>query len=292
MMKCIRATALCAALACGALVFGASSALATENLPHYGKCFAKTGGKYSNSGCTKLAKAGTEKFEWEPLTTTVKFTSAKEKATGLAVLESAGGTEISCEGQVEKQGEYGPGDQVKNIIGEFTKCKALGASCNSNGAPAGNINTFKLHGEPGIVKKEIKEEKNIDGNDLQGEEGPDLAEFSCGPAAVIVRGGVVVKAQQDSTGGTTGEITNKMESTTEVEFITEKPGKEVPLFWTPNGGGITHTGAEHHELEETLEGSTAGGPFEHSGQSLITVQKTSPSTTKVELRQCEKTITC
>ena len=289
-MKRTRIVGLCLVAVCAMFALSATSAFATENLPHYGKCFAKTGGVYSNSGCTKVAKPGTGKFEWENLSAAVKFTSAKEKATGLAVLESAGGTEISCEGQVEKQGEYGPGNLVKNIIGEFTKCKALGASCNSNGAPSGNINTFKLHGEPGVVKKEGTEEKNIDGNDLRGEEGPDLAEFSCGPAAVIVRGGVVVKAQQDSTGGTTGEITNKMESSIEVEFITEKPGKEVPLKWTPNGEGVTNS--KHEEIEESLEGSTAGGPFEHSGQSLITDQKTSPSTTKVELRQCASNITC
>ena len=290
-MSKVRAASLCAVALCMVFAVATSSALATENLPHYGKCTAKAGGKYSNSGCTKLAKPGSEKFEWETLTGTVKFTSAKEKATGLAVLESAGGTEISCEGQVEKEGEYGPGDQVKNVVGEFSKCKALGASCNSSGQEPGDINTKKLHGEPGIITKELKEEKNIDGDDLRAESGEFLAEFNCGPAAALVKGGVVVKAQQDSTGGTTGEITNKMESTVEVEFIAEKPGKQVPSKWTPNFAGITHTGTRG-EIEEVLESSTAGGPFEHSGQSLVTVQKSNPSTVKLELRQCEKTIVC
>jgi len=284
--------ALCAVCACAfAFALTASSALAFENLPHYGKCVAKSPSKYSNSGCTKKAKTEAEgKFEWEPLTTTVKFTSKKEKETGKAVLEAASGNEISCTEQVEKEGEYGPGDQVKNVIGEFSGCEALGSACNSEGKPAGTIFTKKLHGEPGIVKKELKEEKNIDGNDLRGEESELLAEFSCGPAPVTVRGGVVVKAQQDSTGGTTGEITNKMESAIEVEFVAEKPGKQVPSKWTPNGGKISNN--EHKEITEILEGNTAGKGYEPSGQSLITDQATSPKTVKVELRQCEKTISC
>jgi hypothetical protein len=289
-MKRTRIMGLCLVAACAIFALSASSALATENLPHLGKCVAKAGGKYSNSGCTKLAtKPEQQKDEWEPLTTTVKFTSAKEKETGKAVLEAASGSEISCTNQVEKTGEYGPGDQVKNVIGEFSGCEALGASCSSEGQKAGLINTKKLHGEPGIVKKELKEEKNIDGNDLRGEETEFLAEFSCATAPVVVRGGVVVKAQQDSTGGTTGEITNKMESTIEVEFVAEKPGKQVPSVWQPNGGGISNSGGPK-TITENLEGNTAGKGFEASGQSLITVQKT--GTVKVELRQCEKTISC
>jgi hypothetical protein len=274
------------------LVFGSGSALATENLPHWGKCAAKAGGLYKNSGCTKLGKTAEEmKFEWTPLGAgTVKFTSAKEKETGNAVLEGANGTEISCSQQVQKEGEYGPGDQEKNVVGEFSGCKALGSGCNSTGQPAEHINTLKLHGEPGIVKKELKEEKNIDGADLRGQEGEFLAEFSCGPAPVVVRGGVVVKAQADSTGGTSGETTNKMLNKAEIEFVAEKGGIQVPSEWTPNGGGISNS--EHKLIKEVLEGNVNNAGFERSGQSLTTVQSTSPSTVKVELRQCEKTISC
>jgi len=290
-MKRTRIMGLCLMAVCAIFALTASSALATENLPHYGKCAATAGGKFKNSGCTKLAKTAEEqKFEWTPLTTTVKFTSLKEKETGNAVLEAANGNEISCTGQSEKEGEYGPGDQVKNVVGEFSGCKALGASCNSEGQGAEHINTKKLHGEPGIVAKQTKEEKNIDGNDLRGQESEFLAEFSCGPAPVLVRGGVVVKAQNPGSLGTAGEQTNKMLNKIKVGFIAEKPGKQVPEVWTPNGGGISN--AKHESINEHLEGSTAGGPFEASGQSLITVQKTSPGTVKVELRQCEKTIVC
>src|SRR5437868_9709459 len=136
MSRRARAIALTTSVACAMLAFSAS-AFATENLPKFGKCLAKAGGAYKNSGCTKLGKTAEEmKFEWEPLATTLKFTSAKEKETGKAVLEGASGVEISCENETSKEGEYGPGDQVKNTRGEFTGCKALGAGCASEGQPS------------------------------------------------------------------------------------------------------------------------------------------------------------
>jgi hypothetical protein len=289
-MKRTSIVGLCLIAVCAMFAVVASSAMATENLPEFGKCTATAGGKYTNAGCTKLAKPGKEgKDEWEPLTKAVEFTSKKVKKTGNAVLESAGGTEISCTEQVEKQGEYGPGNEVKNIIGEFSGCTALGASCNSEGKPSGYINTKKLDGEPGIVEKAAKEEKNIDGNDLRGESAPNgsalLAEFSCGPAPVLVKGGVVVKAESKAK-----SITNKMEDKIDVEFVAEKPGKQVPENWEPNFKGPSNTGTRK-VINEHLEGNTAGKGYEPSGQSLDTEQKT-VGAVKVELRQCESNITC
>jgi len=288
-MKRTRIMGLCLVAVCALFALTASSALATENLPHYGQCVAKSGGNYTNNGCTK-EKKGAGTFEWEPLTKAVEFTSAKEKSTGEAVLESHGGTKITCTGQAEKVGEYGPGNLVKNVIGEFSGCQALGFKCESEGLKEGLINTKKLHGEPGIVKKEAKEEKNIDGNDLRGELTPELAAFSCGGAPVVVKGGVVVKAQSDSTGGTSGESTNKMNEKIEVEFIAEAGGKQVPEEWTPNGEGVSN--AKHEKINEHLESSLSGGAFEGSGQSLTTEQKSKTKGVKVELRQCEKNIVC
>src|ERR1700751_3423545 len=141
MMRVMRAAGLCLAAVCARVAFTAGSALA-ENLPHFGKCEAQTGGKFKTAACTKLAKTSSEeKFEWHPLTTTVAFTSAKQKETGKAVLDAANANETSCTNQTEKLGEYGPGDQVKNVVGEFSGCEALGSACNSEGQKAGNINT-------------------------------------------------------------------------------------------------------------------------------------------------------
>jgi hypothetical protein len=288
-MKRTRIMGLCLVAVCAMFALVASSAFATENLPHYGKC-EKGKGPYSNAGCTKLAKtAEKEKYSWVPLSTTVPFESAKLKGTENAVLEGESGSEISCTNQTEKKGEYGPTNhEVKNVVGEFTGCETSGFKCKSPGAKEGEIDTNKLDGEPGIVEKVAKEEKNVDGNDLRGEAAPNgsakLAEFTCGPVSVEVTGGVVVKAAQKGK-----IITNKMENKIDVEFIAEKPGKQVPENWTPNFEGPSNTGARH-EINEHLIGTIAGKP-ERSGQSLITVQKTDGGV-KVELRQCEKTISC
>jgi hypothetical protein len=274
--------AVCAMFALTATVASA------ENLPHLGFCKAQAGGKYKSGTCTKLAKtAEEEKFEWTAMgASTVKFTSAKEKETGPAVLEAASGTEISCTGQIEKEGEYGPGDSNKNVVGEFSGCKALGGSCNSPGQAAEKINTLKLHGEPGIVTKNpTKSEKDIAGFDLRGQTSEFLAEFSCSGAPVKVKGGIVVKLQNFGSSGFAGLQTNKMVNKAKVAFISEKVAKQVPEKWTPNGGGITNS--KHEEITEHLEASLAGGAYEASGQFLRTLQK-SVGAVKLEIRQCEE----
>jgi len=287
-MKRTRIMGLCLVAICAVFAVATTSAFATENLPHYGKCIkgAIGSGPYSNAGCTKLAKVvEKELYKWQPLTTTVKFTSLKKKETGPAVLEGSSGSEISCTVQKEtKEGEYGPGgDEVKNVVGEFQNCETSGFKCKSAGQSEGNIDTFKLHGEPGIVTKVLKEEKNVDGNDLRGQAGTELAAFTCGPVTVKVTGGVVVKAASKGL-----NKTNKMLNKLEVEFIAEKPGKQVPENWTPNGTGVSNS--KHEEINEHLFGDIGKGP-EASGQSLITIQKT-VGLVKVELRQCEKNISC
>jgi len=244
--------------------------------------------KFKNSGCTKLA-GGTlseHKFEWTPLSTIAKFTSKKKELTGKAVLEAKNGNEISCTEQVQTIGEYGPGNtQIKNVIGEFSGCEASGAECNSAGKAAGHIDTFKLHGEPGVVKKEASEEKNIDGTDLRGETSELLAEFTCGPLPVKVRGGVITKTGYTKEGKFIRN-TNKMLNKATVEFVAEKPGKQVPEEWTPLGSGISNNKKEL--IKEFLEGKVSEAAYEQSGQSLITVQKSNPTTVKVELRQCKQ----
>lgn len=295
MMRRKRAAGLCVAAAVATCAFAAGNASAIEfhNLPHYGKCTAKVGGKYRSAGCTKLAtKPENEKYEWEPLTEAVQFKGHKESMSGEAVLEAASGVTVSSTGEMAT-GEYGPGDETKNVVLEFLGSKCCGVPCQSEGEAEGNIRTKKLHGEPGMVTREPKEEKNIDGTDLVGQESEFVAAFNCATASFLVKGGIVVAAQADrGTTETSGETTNKMLSKTEVEFAVEKSGKQVPEKWTPNFGGISHTG-ERKEVTEHLESSDNGGAsYEASNELLTTIQETVPSTTKLELRQCETTISC
>jgi len=287
-MKRMRIVGLCL-FAVGAMFALSVSSASAEFLPELGQC-NKTAvgvGAFKNSGCTKKAGAATEehKFEWAPLTTLLPFTSNKKLETGEAVLEAANGNKISCKTQTQKLGEYGPSKyETKNVVGEFGGCEALGAECTSTGQTAGNINTLKLHGEPGVVTKNATtEEKNIDGFDLRGQTSEFLAEFSCGPAPVLVRGGVVVKAGSIVSGKFKAN-SNKMNAKVTVEFVGEPPGKQVPSEWTPNGTGVSNS--KHEKIKEVLEGNTANKGFEQSAQSLITVQTLS-NKKKAELRQCK-----
>src|SRR2546423_8831459 len=126
-MKRTRIMGLCLVAVCAVFAVATTSAFATENLPHYGKCVkgAAGSGPYSNAGCTKLAKVvEKELYTWQPLTSIVKFTSAKKKETGPAVLESVSGSEISCTVQKQsKEGEYSPGGHgSKNDNGGIQNC--------------------------------------------------------------------------------------------------------------------------------------------------------------------------
>jgi hypothetical protein len=301
-MKRTRIMGLCLATVCATFALSGSSAFATEGSIEFGKCLKfPVGGKaqleynYKNGGCTKKAGGALEehKFFWEPLaehSTTVALTSLKKTGTGNAVLEGESGIEISCAEQSEKLGEYGPGStEVKNVVGEFAGCKALGGECESELAGKEKINTLKLHGEPGIVERvPANEEKNTDGADLRGQVSEFLAEFSCAGAAVLVKGGVVVKAGS-VVNGVFKKATNKMQNKTTVEFIGVKPGEQEPSEWTALGSGVSNSGGRKF-IEENLVSSVAPKGFEESAQSLITIQKSKNSAQKLELRQCKQNV--
>jgi len=299
-MKRTRIVGLCLVAACALFALTASSALAEAQL-EFGKCtkLSTLTGKYKNGGCTKFAltKEEEKKYEWEPLTgKTVKFTSLKKKETGEAVLTNINKETIQCKSQKEAKGEYGPGNkEQKKIVGEFEGCTGLEAECQSEGSGKnGNINTEPLIGGPGVIKKELNEEKNIDGADLKGEEEQKevetelgkkenlhaLAKFACGPAPVLVRGGVIVKAP-----------TNKMLNKVEVIFAAAE-GKQEFREWIPSSTGFPQAENRYEKGEaaiiEHLEGKlTFAGKWTESGQTLITIQKSNPTTVKLELRQCK-----
>jgi hypothetical protein len=277
-MRRVRGAGLCFAAVGVVLVLAAASAQAVPGSLEFGRCVAATGGKFLNPVCTKVAKPGKELYEWEPLTAGIAARGGKERNTGNVVFEASTGTQISCPGMTEREGEFGPASKEElNIVWVFTRCSAGFAECNSTGAIAGEVVWNKLRGVPGIVKAEAQEAKDIVGVAFSPQSGTDDAEFACGPAPVVVRGGVIVKMQADSTGGTTGELTNKMLNKFELEFLAEEGGKQVPESF-------------EGEPSETLEQSLAGNPFQQTSLTMTFLQETSPKTTKVELRKCEANV--
>jgi len=297
-MKRMRIAGLCLVAVGAIFALVATSAFATEGSLEFGKCnlVPEPSGAYGTAKCTKLG--GKKNHEWVPLAgSTFKFTSAKKAQTGNAVLEGpekAGkkGNSVSCTKLVQKIGEYGPGkDQVKNVIGEFSGCEGLGAACVNQGKTAGELNTEKLKGELGVVTRNAtNEEKNIVGSDLIGENGTYpagfLAQFTCGGLPVTVKQGVVVKVGSIKNGNFVSS-TNKMLTKSTVEFKASVNIQE-PESWTPQGTGISHSSKT--TINEHLEAKFGPTPaeYEHSGQSLEVIQKSNPSTAKLEVRMCKQ----
>jgi hypothetical protein len=265
-----RTTAGAVVAGCATFALLASTAFATPGSLGFGKCAAQAGGKFKNGGCTKLAKSPEEqKFEWTPLASTVGFTSEKNPETPNAVLESASGVEVSCKSQVQEEGEYAAAKEQSNVVERFSGCETLGTACHNEGEQAseGRIHTNKLRGVPGVITPNPmgKEQKDTLGIDLKPQTATNVAEFECGPAPVIVRGGVIYPVPA-----------NKMLNKLTVSFSAEKGGKQVPEGF-------------YGAAKEVLEESYASPNYSQTSLSLIALQKNSAKQ-KVELRQCEKNV--
>jgi len=284
-MKRTSILGLCLAAVCAIFAVTATASLAvfTPGGLEYGQCkkVAEGAGPWKNGGCTVLGKEKVEETHvWVPLAKVVNIESNKLEGSPAPSLTSSSGVVIACETQKSPPtGEVGPGPkQQKNIVGEFTKCKAAGLGECGN-VTKENINTTKLSGGPGVITKVAGNAKNKEGADLVAEgltEGEKLlASFICGVVPIKVRGGVVVAVP-----------VNKMLNKSTVKFVT-KTGenfRQVPEEWTP----VSRYEKGETPVKEFLEAkTTAGGEYEQSGQVLETVQKTVPKSVKVELRQCK-----
>ena len=91
----------------------------------------------------------------------------------------------------------------------------------------------------------------------------------------MLRGSVIVKV---------GEIKEG-----KFKLLTNKMLNKEPLEFTVTGGKQDPQKFEG-EPKDVLEGSVGGGAFEEATLTLLEIQKTSPKTVKVELRQCEMNV--
>ncbi len=122
-----------------------------------------------------------------------------------------------------------------------------GLKCQS-GATTGEIITEPLNGGLGFETETGEQSKWHIAQELHGPGGGELAKFSCGPAAVKVRGSVLHK------------ITANAMKNVATEKFTASKGKQKPEHYA---GG---TAKEH-----ILESSLAGGPFEQAGQTVTSI---------------------
>jgi len=247
-MKRIRimGLSLIAAFAVAAVASATASALSPPQ-PVFGRCLAQAGGKYANSGCSKI-EAGKNKFEWHTEVPPKHVFSAKLKE-GVPTLETVSGTKITCKTEENHGAEILDTTHVGKVVAEFTGCETNAIPCQS-GATSGKIVTKSLSGGIGVEKVGIVEGKEVDAknkvaSELHGETGPNLAEFNCGGLPVVVHGSLLHPAKS-----------NAMVLTATEKFVA-KAGEQKPDKY--QGGPVD---------EHTLESNTNGGPFEEAGQTI------------------------
>jgi hypothetical protein len=233
--------AVVAALALTALA--ATSAFATA--PEFGRCLAKTGGKFSDAGCTKPVSTG-GKFEWTPGPGPKPKFHSKIKETTSATLETTGGTKITCK-QEEGPGEFKNAKEVAKVEPTFRECLGFGQPCSSTGAASGEIKTSPLGGVVGVEKLGTTQATNKLAVELHSESG-NIAEFACAGVPVVVKGSVLHPVS-----------TNKMLITATEKFAATK-GEQKPDKFV---GGPAD--------EHILESNNNGGPFEEAGQTITAI---------------------
>jgi hypothetical protein len=239
-MKRMRIVGLCLVAVFALTAFAASSASALPS-GEYGFCVKKTGGKYENSGCTK-EKAGALKYEWEPLTAPVGFTSEMTAGTK-ATLETVGGTKITCTKE-HGTGEVANNHEVAAVIAHFEGCETSTFPCQNKGGTSGDINTEPLNGGTGVEKKGTTPPINDKlAGELHGPGGGPLAEFECAGLAIVTTGAVLHPVSS-----------GKMLTSTKEKFTATK-GEQKPSNY--EGGG-----------EVALASSTNGGTPEEAGQTF------------------------
>lgn len=247
-MKRIRIVGLCllAAFAFSAVAVSTASAAA----PEFGRCIKKAkaeGTGYSEAKCNTKGEGKTAKYEWVAGIVNGTFTSAIKAGT-TATLETVGKTKITCKGETSG-GEIATTKEVQGVIAKFTSCESAGLKCQS-GATTGEIETKALSGVIGFETETGEQKKWKIAEELHGPGNGNLAEFSCGPAKVLVHGSVLHNIKAN---------TMLSEST---EKFTASKGKQKPEHFA---GGK----AKEHILESNL----AGGPYEQAGQTITAIVK-------------------
>jgi hypothetical protein len=242
-MKRFKVMGLCLIAAFAVTAMAASSAFAAA--PEFGRCLAKTGGKFSDAGCVKGVTTG-GKFEWNPGPgPKPNFHSAIKSGT-TATLETVGKTKITCTNE-ESPGEFKNAKEVGGVVAKFNGCKTSGLACTTTGDAAEEITTHSLGGVVGVEKLGTTHATDKLAVELHSESG-NIAEFSCAGLPVIVHGSVLHPVSA-----------NKMLLTATEKFAAtageQKPDKFV-------GGPVD---------EHILESNTNGGPFEEAGQTITAI---------------------
>jgi hypothetical protein len=184
---------------------GAEFNYSRAGLPEFGRCLKATGvkeagkvvyhGDYENGGCTKPSPTKAGKYNWAPGPGTAgRFTGvAAVPLSGPAViLESTRNKhQTTCQAETDAGEITGPKTETVNVT--LTGCESgPSVPCQSDGAAAGEIRTYALEGEIGLIKGG---EKPTAGIDLKptGAAAPFLASYECANFSghILVQGSVI-----------------------------------------------------------------------------------------------------
>lgn len=221
-----------------------SSLLETGAPPEFGRCIKTIGGAYEDAGCTTTGSG--KNYEWHPafggtmpLVKTGFSNVIKESTT--AVLETVGGTVISCSGE-SATGKYTGNKTVGSVVITFTGCTAFGVTCTSAGATAGYVVTNTLEGVLGVEELGAEPVLNKIGEELfpVGRSGP-IGEFSCGGLPVTIAGAII-----------TPVTSNSMKLTVTVKTKATK-GKQRPEKFVEQPAELLTTKIESNSPEQAGE---------------------------------------
>ncbi len=240
-----------------AFAFSALAAASAFAKPEIIRCYAKTGGKYTESNCkTKSTSKSPGSFEISKVPVKKGFTSSGGEGT----LETANGTKVICSTQ-SATGEYKSTTSTKevtNVISKFNGCgiPALGLTCNTAGDAAGEITTNKLGGKLGYISGKGSKTPVV-GQELHPlvKKG-SFTSFECGGGAVKVIVGEGAGKGGDCIIAPVGPA--NVSSTTVTQEYSGSGGKQNPQHFE----GSTKTC--------NLESNTNGGAYERATQALVT----------------------
>lgn len=257
-----------------AFAIAAVAATSASALPEWGQCFAKAGGKYSESNCVAKAKSGTGTFEFRkgPEIADKKF--AGEGGAGILTGEYklcqggphqeeriphcgegeeestffGGPLNIECTSEAN-HGEASGTKNVTNISVVFRGCKVLGSVPCSNTTNEGEVRVNTLKGSLGYLQKSTKSVGILlEPTKKHGE----FAQFACLGGALTTVVGVGNKIEgaaysPETTGGFDGIISpitpvNEMSTKFTQVYTVNAAEENVP----------SHFEGKHNELLESF----------------------------------------
>jgi hypothetical protein len=221
--------------------------------PEFGRCVkvAKGTGAYSSGACTTAG--GSKSYKWVSGVASAHFTTTL--ASGSVTLEAGKTLKVLCTGE-SGVGDYSGAKTVGNVKITFTGCTQNGTPCNTAGAAGGEAVTTPLGGALGIQTLGVTPAQNKIALDLFPTEGSGaVLQLTCGTAAIVVRGSVIVPASA-----------NKMSASATLNYV-ESKGKQKPESFV----GVP---------KDVLEGSLNKGAYAQTG---LKVKETMTSEEAVEI---------